>query len=676
MLGSRRLAAAPDAQAMPGAGAGWWGGGLVYGADYNPDQWAEEVWKADLDLMGEAGVTMVTLPVFGWARLEPTRDVFDFGWLDRVLELLWSRKIRVDLATATATPPAWLVREHPEVLPVSATGTRLEFGSRQTYCPSSPVFRERALKLCEAMALRYGDHPALAMWHVSNEYGDELSRCYCQESARHFRRWLRDRHEDIGRLNHAWGTDCWGQRYAAWEQIEPPRASTGPVNPAQRLDFERFSSHALIELFTSEAGLLRRITPHVPVTTNFMGLFRDVDYARLASLEDLVSNDAYPDPADPHSGAAAALSFSLSRSLKPGTPWLLMEQAPSAVSWREVNVPKPAGQMRLTSLQALAHGANGIMFFQWRASRAGAERFHSAMLGHRGTRGRTWAECRQLGHELEQLGEITASRVVTQVGVIVDWDSWWALSAPDSLPSMRLRWDRQVRSFHASLRELGVTADLVPVGEGLARYRLLVAPSLFLLDQERADLLLRFTEDGGHLLVGPFSGVVDANNTVHPGGAPGPLRDLLGIEVEEPWPLTDGVTVGNEGADTWAEAVEPVTAEVVAVYDSGPLTGRPALTRKQNAWYLSTCLDAAGTRKLLARVCRAAGVPTSSAPAEIVTRTGPDASYTFVLNHTSQPVTVDLPVAGLDLLTGHPAGGTVTVGATDALVIKGSTDAA
>jgi beta-galactosidase len=652
--------------------------GIVYGADYNPDQWPEDTWPEDADLMVEAGVTMVTLPVFSWARLEPAPGEYDFGWLDRVLDLLWSRGIRADLATATATPPAWLVRAYPEVLPVTATGVRLEFGSRQTYCPSSPVFRQRTLTLCRAMAARYGGHPGLAMWHVSNEYGDELSRCWCAESARHFRSWLARRYGDVRGLNAAWGTDCWGQRYTGWDQIEPPRASTGPVNPAQRLDFERFSSDALIELFTAEAAVLREITPDVPVTTNFMGLFRDVDYGRLAELEDVVTNDAYPDPADPDSHVAAALGFSLMRSLKPGTPWLLLEQAPSAVSWRDVNTPKLPGQTRLTSLQAVAHGANGIMFFQWRAARSGAERFHSAMLGHRGTKSRTWAECRQLGADLARLAEVTGTSVAADVALLASWPSWWSLDAPDSLPSRRLSWIAQLRAWHAALFSLLITADVIPGTTPLDGYRVLAVPNLFLTEPDTARVLTDYVAAGGTLIVGPFSGVVDECDAVHAGGAPGPLRNLLGVEVDEPWPLPDGVSVTVTGpvtaceASIWAEAIEPVTAEVVATYLDGPLAGRPAITRNRHgagaAWYVSTVLSDQGLRDLFAQICGVDAPMTVPRP-EIITRSDGESSYTFVLNHATEPATVTLPTAGVDLLTGQAVSGTVTVPTLDALVI-------
>ena len=515
---------------------------LAYGGDYNPDQWPESVWAEDARLMVEAGVNLVTLPVFSWPLLEPRPGEYDFAGLDRVIDLLWEHGIRIDLATATATPPAWLVREHPEVLPWNVDGVRLEFGSRQSYCPSSPIFREAALRLTRTLAERYGEHPALALWHVSNEYGDHVSRCWCPESARHFRRWLRDRYETIDGLNEAWGTSCWGQHYLDFDQIEPPRTATGPINPAELVDFERFSSDALLELFQSEIDVLREVTPDIAVTTNFMSLFRELDYWDFADAEDLVTDDAYPDPADPDAHIGAALNYGLMRSLKDGRPWLLLEQAPSAVSWREVNVPKAPGQMRVGSMQAIAHGSDGVLFFQWRQAKFGPEKFHSAMLGHRGERSRTFQEAKALGAELKSLAPIRGTRVRASVALVADWDSWWGVTEPESLPSVRLDWLQEARAWHAAAYALGQPVDVARAAGPYGEHRVLLVPNLYATTPEQADALTAFVDAGGQLVVGPFSGVVDHREQVHDGGAPGPLRDLLGVEVDEWWPLADGQT--------------------------------------------------------------------------------------------------------------------------------------
>jgi len=656
--------------------------GLVFGGDYNPEQWPEEKWREDVRLMNLAGVNLVTVGVFSWGRLEPREGVFDFEWLDRVLDLLHAHGIKADLATATASPPAWLVRAHPEMLPVDAFGTRLEFGSRQSYCPSSPVWREQSVRLCRMMATRYKDHPALAMWHVSNEYGDELSRCWCPTSAQAFRKWLQVRYRTIDALNEAWGTCVWSQIYASFEQIEPPRATPGPGNPSQRLDFERFSSDALVQLFDDEAAVLREVTPGVPVTTNFMGVCPGVDYWELAAREDIVSNDAYPDPADDDSGFGAGFGYSFMRSAKRG-PWLLLESAPSAVNWRDVNVPKTTARRRLDAMQAIAHGSEGVMYFQWRQARQGAEQHHSAMVGHRGEASRTFHDTRSLGAELAALADVRGTTVHAEAAMIVDWDSWWASSALESLPSQRLAWAEQARRWHQAAAMLGVAVDIVRAEGPFDPYRVVLIPGLYLATPAQAAALTRFVETGGTLLVGGFSGVVDETETVHSGGPPGPLRNLLGVEIDEPWPLSDGATGAVELDDAafathlWHESIVAAAGTaVLARYRGGPLDGRPALTEhacgQGQARYLSCVLDDAGLSTVLQAALARAGVVVREAPSrvEVVTRTDGQADYTFWLNHSEQEQTLDTPAGAIDVLRGIPLASSTTVAAMDVLIAR------
>jgi beta-galactosidase len=384
---------------------------VIYGADYNPEQWPEEVWDEDMRLMREAGVNLVSLGIFSWARLEPRPGEYDFGWLDRIISLLHENGVMVNLATATASPPPWLAKLYPESLPVTQDGVILHPGARQHYCPSSTAYRERASELVRRIAARYKDHPALAMWHVNNEYGCHVAECYCDTSAVHFRDWLQGRYGDLDFLNEAWGTAFWSQRYGDWDEILPPRSAPTFANPTQRLDFRRFSSDALLALFEMEKGLLREATPEIPITTNFMGFFKPVDYWKWAQREDLVSDDSYPDPSDPEAHIRAAMSRDLMRSLGGGDPWVLMEQTTVRVNWRERNVPKRPNEMRLWSYGAIARGAEGIMFFQWRQSKAGAEKYHSAMVPHIPTEeSKSWREVSRLGAELGKLDEVLGAR--------------------------------------------------------------------------------------------------------------------------------------------------------------------------------------------------------------------------------------------------------------------------
>ena len=414
---------------------------LGYGADYNPEQWPREVWADDVRLMRAAGVNIVSLGIFSWARIQPRPDAWDFGWLDEVMDLLHAGGIAVDLATATASPPPWLTTAHPEILPVTRTGATVWPGARQHWRPTSPVFRRYALRLVRALAERYVDHPALAAWHVSNELGCHNLYDYSEDAAAAFRTWLRDRYGTLDALNAAWGTAFWSQLYGAWAQVLPPRLAASHPNPTQQLDFMRFSSDALKDHLLAERDLLRKITPDVPVTTNFMvmGEVKGMDYAAWAGEVDFVANDHYVVPG-PQARDELSFSANLTSGIAGGRPWFLMEHATSAVNWQPVNLPKLRGELLRDALTHVAHGADAVCFFQWRQSVAGAEKYHSAMVPHAGEDSDVHRAVVELGRVLERLAPVAgACRVPAPVAVLFDWQSWWA-GELDSHPSSRLRY--------------------------------------------------------------------------------------------------------------------------------------------------------------------------------------------------------------------------------------------
>jgi len=625
---------------------------LAYGGDYNPDQWPEDVWPQDVRLMREAGANLVSLGIFSWSRLQPREDSFEFGWLDRLMDLLHEGGIAVDLATATASPPPWLSHRHPEMLPVTADGVRLWPGGRQHYCPSSPAYREAARRLVSALAERYASHPALVMWHVGNEYGCHVPACWCDESARDFRAWLRRRYQTLEELNRAWGTDFWSQRYSDWEEILPPRRAPTWANPSQQLDFHRFSSDALLECYELERAVLAENSPGIPITTNFMGFFKPLDYWKWAEREDVVSNDSYPDPADPDAHVRAAMAGDLMRSLGRGRPWLLMEQTASRVNWRPVNVAKAPGQMRLWSLQAVARGADGVMFFQWRQSRAGAEKFHSAMVPHGPVESSpTWQEVVRLGGDLRRLDAAWGSRVHAEVAILLDWESWWALELP-SKPSARLGMIEQLESYYRLLFEANVTTDFARPSDDLSAFRLVLVPNLYLVSDDAARNLAAYVASGGTLVMSFFSGIVDEADQIWLGGYPAPFRELLGLHVEDFLPLgVDGAEVRFADGTVdrcviWSEMVRPHGAEVLATFAGGTLDGQPAVTRhafgEGRAYYLATRLAPAAMSPLLRRIWQEASVgPVAEVPEGVeAVRRG---SLLFLLNHSQQAVEVQTP---------------------------------
>jgi beta-galactosidase len=632
---------------------------LAYGGDYNPEQWPEDVWEEDVRLMREAGVSLVSVPVFGWSRLEPAPGEFDFGWLDRLLDLLHGAGIGVDLATATASPPPWLTRLHPEILPVLADGTRLWPGGRQHYCPSSPAYREAARRLVTAMADRYGSHPGVVLWHVNNEYGCHVPACWCDESAAAFRGWLRRRYGTLDALNEGWGTAFWSQRYSDWEEVLPPRRAPTFPNPTQVLDFRRFSSDALLECYELERAVLAERSPGIPVTTNFMGFFEPLDYWTWAAREDVVSNDSYPDPADPDGHVHAAMVGDLMRSLGGGRPWILMEQSPNRVNWRARNAAKAPGQMRLWSYQAIARGADGVLFFQWRQSRAGAEKWHSAMVPHGPVESSpTWHEVVRLGGELRRLDAVRDTRVEAEVAIVLDWESWWALELP-SRPSADVRLLDRVAACYEPFFRANVTADFVAPGGDLSGYRLVVVPNLYLVSDGAADNLRRYVADGGALVVSFFSGVVDPHDHVRLGGYPGAFRELLGLRVEDFEPLAASQRVGLRFADgdageahTWSELITPLGAEVVAAFEGGG----PAVLRHGFglgvAWYVGTAPEPEAMRRILGRAWTEAGVSAVAVVpdgVEAVRRGG----LLFLLNHGIEAVDVSVRSGCMELITGR-----------------------
>ena len=640
---------------------------ILYGGDYNPEQWPEEVWSEDVRLMKEAGVNLVSIGIFSWSRLEPRPGTFDFAWLDRILGMLHEAGVSADLATATASPPPWLAHSNPEMLPVLADGVRLWHGARQHYCPSSVAYREGSRRLVEAIAGRYASHPALAMWHVGNEYGCHVAACYCDRSGAGFREWLKARYGSIEDLNRAWGTAFWSQRYSDWEEVIPPRRTPTWPNPTQQLDFQRFSSDALLECYEIEREVLVRLSPGVPITTNFMSFFKPLDYWKWARREDIVSNDSYPDPHDPDSGMLAAMAGDLMRSLGGGRPWILMEQTSGRVNWRPVNAAKRPGQMRLWSYQAVARGADGVMFFQWRQSRAGAEKFHSSMVPHGPVEtSPIWQEVVRLGGELSRMDEVCGSRVQAEVAIIFDWESWWALELP-SKPSTELRQLDQLLSYYRPLRESNVAADFAHPSADLSRYRLVLIPNLYLVSDEAAANLTSYVEGGGQLVMSFFSGIVDPQDQIRLGGYPAPFRRLLGIRVEDFSPLPSGagipVRLGGTpgaGAELWSEEIETEGAEVLATFASGDLDERAAVTRHTFgdgvAYYLGTRLDHGPMRDLLRRAWTEAGVnPVLATPPGVeavrrVTSTG--SSLLFLLNHGDDPVELSVPAGTTDLVSG------------------------
>ncbi|MFV0286379.1 MAG: beta-galactosidase [Demequina sp.] len=638
---------------------------MHYGGDYNPEQWPEEVWAEDVARMREAGVTMVSLGIFAWSRLQPAEGEFDFAWLDRVIDLLHEGGIAVDLATATASPPPWMHEAYPEILPVTADGVTLGPGSRQHYAPSSPIYRRLASELVTALAERYVNHPGVVMWHVNNEYGCHLHEDHSPAAQEAFRAWVEARYGTVEALNEAWGTAFWSQRYTAFSQVRTPAAAPYSHNPGQLLDFKRFTSDMLLECYLMEKEIILAAGATQPITTNFMGPFKPANYPQWAEHMDVVTDDAYPDPDEPESFRDAAFQRDLIRSMKPGVPWLLMEQVTGALNWRPTNAPKAPGQMAALSMQCIGRGADGVLFFQWRQSRAGAEKFHAAMLPHAGTGTRIWREVTALGAELAALPPLPAGTADARVALVMDWESWWAVESPDH-PSNMLDYVAVLQRWYRALHRRHVMVDIVPPERvTVSDYSLVLAPALYLLRPEGAAALDAFVADGGHLLAGPFTDVVDERDAFLDGGFLTRLGAALGVSIDDFGALARPGAAGQGEAPLdgpfgtvtgtlLAEEVVLRGAAPVATFVTGRRDGDAALTEHAYGsgvgWYLATVPDEAGADAIAGWALERAGVAPVLAGLPATVEAAQRGNVVTVINHGDSDVTVAL--AGRDLLAG------------------------
>ena len=661
---------------------------LLYGADYNPEQWPVDTWQDDMRLMKLANVNMVSINIFSWVLLEPCPGEYNFETLDRIMDMLAENGISADLATATASPPPWMSSLYPTMLPMTNDGKRMTHGSRQHYCPNSLDYRRKAAELVRQLAKRYRTHPALGMWHVNNEYGCHVPCCYCDQCAIAFRDWLTIRYGTVAALNEAWSTNFWSQRYSSWEEVLPPRLTPAQNNPGQILDYYRFMSDSLLQCFLVEAHILRDIAPNIPVTTNFMVAHKAVDGFAWAPHLDIISIDVYP-----RTNAESwetAITYDIMRSLKQGQPFLVMEQTPSQVNWMFQNPQKRPGNIRLQSHQALAHGADGVMYFQWRQSQGGAEKFHSAVVPHEGSEnGRIFRQVAEIGAELKLLSPaVVGSILQPHVAILIDWHNWWAVEYLPG-PSDRLHYVEQIQIWYRALHRLNIAVDFVQPDYDLSSYSLVFAPLLYQLRPGVARNLEQFVSRGGTLVTTFFSGIVDQHDRVVLGGYPGELRKLLGIYVEEfdPWTpdmtneinIQEGPLAGIYPCSLWGEVVHPEGAKAVGTFVNDYYAHSSAISLNRfgdgRAYYVATQPNDELVNRLTDLLCRDADAfPVIQAPCgvETTTRTSRDGHILhFFLNHNEISVDIMLPRGTYtSLLTGEDVKKNIQIPARDIVVLR------
>jgi beta-galactosidase len=626
---------------------------IWHGGDYNPEQWPPETVDEDIALMRQCHYNLATVGVFSWVALQPAEDRWTFEWLDTVFEKLAAGGRYVCLATPTAAQPAWMSQRYPDVLRSDGTGRRKHHGLRVNFCPNSPNYRRLATQVATRLAERYGRHPALVAWHVSNEYGGE---CMCEICAEAFRTWLKARYGSLDEVNQRWWTAFWSHTYTDWSQIEPPYTDGESLTHGLNIDYRRFQSDSLLECFKLERDALRAVTPGIPITTNMMGTYQALDYRAWAPEVDVISWDCYPWPSA-YPGDIAFL-HDLNRGLKDGRPFMLMEQTPSSQNWQPVNALKRPGVLRLWSYLAVAHGADTVMYFQWRRGRGGTEKFHGAVVEHSGRADtRVFREVTALGEELEQLGDkIVGAGTTARVAVLFDWNNWWAID--DAVgPIKEKAYVATVRKHYNALWRRNMPIDVVFSDSDLGRYDVLIAPMLHMVKPGVGERIEAFVQRGGTFVTTYFSGVVDETDLAFE-GYPGPLRRVTGVWAEEIDALYEGqhnhiVMTDGSGSYTCArlcDIIHPEGATVLATYGEDFYAETPAVTENRfgrgKAYYIASDPEERFLDDFYVRILEQHGIePLLETPAgvEVTLRETDTGPLLFILNHNAGPEQVTLP---------------------------------
>ncbi|HNB52784.1 MAG TPA: beta-galactosidase [Anaerolineales bacterium] len=647
---------------------------LWHGADYNYEQWLEtpDVLREDFRLMNRTHCTAMSVGIFSWAKLEPREGEYDFRWLDNLMDDLHGHGIRAILATPSAAHPAWLTARYPEVQRMNALGQREPHRGRQNFCRTSPVFREKVTAINTRLAERYKDHPALLLWHVSNEYGSQ--GCYCPTCLADFQRWLAARYGDLDAVNRAWWTTFWSHTYAAWDQITPVDAS----NNGLLLDWQRYNSDQVLDFYRMECAPLRQLTPHIPITTNFMRPDVGLDYWKIAEPVDIACWDSYPEwhvHDDVQTACETAFYHDLHRSYKQGQPFYLLESSPSQTNWQALSRLKRPGLLKLASAQALAHGALGVNYFQWRQSRGGEEKFHGAVVAHRGGEtSRTFREVVEVGEMLAEYPEMAAARTPARVGIIYDFENEWALRQAHLPRKVNKEYQATCIEHYAHFWRQGIPVDVINTRQDFSRYALIIAPMLYLLSEATAARLTEFVRAGGTLVTTYMTGWVNETDLAHLGS---PLEavwgfklveyDTFGVDFGTQMMCTPGNSLNLTGSlfcGRFADLLEPVTAEVLAEYAGEFYAGQAAITvhafGQGKAYHLGTQVEDAFLGEFYEKVCAQLGLePLLSVPFGVSAqmRQTDRQQFLFLMNFANQSQMVDmeetqllLPPYGLRIL--------------------------
>ena len=645
---------------------------IAYGGDYNPEQWPEEIWEEDMRLLKLAGIDTLTLNTFSWAMLQPGEEQYCFDTLDKIMNMVRENGMKVILATSTSAHPAWMAKKYPDVLRVDFEGRKRKFGDRHNSCPNSQSYRRFSALLSSKLAERYKDFDNIIGWHVSNEYGGE---CFCENCEKKFRLWLMERYKTLDALNKAWNTSFWSHTFYDWDEIVLPDIRSEHFEYEKTtfqgisLDYRRFMSDSILECYLLEYRAIKERIPCAAVTTNLMGFYKNLDYFKWAKYLDFVSWDNYPQNEDPYE--KTAMAHDLMRGIKQGQSFALMEQTPSVTNWQPYNALKRPGVLRLLSYQAVAHGADTVLYFQMRRSIGACEKYHGAVIDHVGTEHtRVFKEAAELGQELSRIGGCTLGmRTRSGIAVVMDWDNWWAIEYSAG-PSRELKYRNELERFYGALRKMGYNVDVISMEDEWSAYSIVAAPVLYMVKGNDDEKIRSYVRNGGIFITTFFSGIVQENDLVTLGGYPGKLRDILGIWVEEEDALPAGYQNGfcYKGEKYPAELLCDLlhTEGAVQIDDEGYLEdfykGMPVLTvhpfGKGKAYYIATASNEGFYREFLGDICREAAVyPVMEVPEgiEVTSRDdGEGRRVIFLMNHSGSDRVINLPFNAMELIENRP----------------------
>lgn len=646
---------------------------LLHGGDYNPEQWLNcpDILEKDIQLMKQANINTVTLGVFSWVSYEPEEGTISFHWLDQVIERLWNAGISFILATPTGARPAWMDKKYPEIMRTDSYGIKNHHGLRHNHCMSSKIYRKKAVEMDGLLAQRYGNHPGLLMWHISNEFSGE---CYCEQCQQKFRIYLKEKYQTIEQLNACWWTSFWSHTYHDFDEIEAPMRNGETCLPVLTLEWKRFTTWNTVDFMRTEIRAIREFSPALPVTTNFMWLYPMLDYREFAQDLDFVSWDAYPrwhNDYEPPENTAVWTSFnhSLMRNICPGRPFLLMEHTPSVANGHPFSKLKRPGMGTLAALQAVACGSDSALYFQWRKGRGGFEQYHGAVIDHDGRDDtRVFQEVARTGSLLSSLSAIPGSIVSSEAAILYEWENAWALDATSGL-GKNIKYNTTCVSWYQALLRQGIDADIVGKDTDFSCYKLLIVPMMYLCRPEQAKRLQEYVEQGGCLIATYLSAYVDENLLCHLGGFPGcGMSELFGIRASELDTLypTDRNHLDWNGKNyeilDYCEILKEEGAEILASYQDDFYKGSPALTRRTvgsgTAIYVACRTEQSFVDDFISEICQTqklSCIHNLAAGTQYHLRRNEAQDFHFYLNFTDQEQTIDghiiPPVSGIEITT-------------------------